>query len=353
MRLITKSLGVLKCQLNFLTDRTFNLPLVTINLTTRCNSRCLTCNFWRTQNKTDFTLSGIKNIADSAKRLNIKTFNLSGGEPLLHPDFTAAVEILSGTKARLQLITNGVLLERYAFFVSRFFSKVFISLDESTPELYREVRGVDALKEVARGVMMLKKLNPSIIVIARTIIQKSNYSDLISIIKTAKDIMADHISFQAADMYSFNFGRNEAPVQEDIRRILLDENDLSCFRKIIDNLKRNYPFYFSSRFIIDKFNNLSDICNYYKAMTGKTKFLSVRCNLPWVSAVVDADGRIQPCCFLRRDIGNIDLEFFEKIVKSFKMIKARRDIKRARNSICGRCVFSRTKVKLSMLYRNF
>lgn len=353
MRLIRKSLGTLKYGFNFLTDRTFNLPLVTINLTTRCNSRCLTCDFWRVQDRADLALSGIKNIADSVKRLSIKTFNLSGGEPLLHPDFTAAVEILSGTKAKLQLVTNGVLLGRYAFFVSRFFSKVFVSLDGSTPELYRKVRGVDAFKEVVKGVRMLKKFNPSMVVIARTIIQKSNYSDLISIIKTAKDMMADHISFQAADMSSFNFGRNEAPGQEDMGRILLDENDLDCFRRIIDNLKRNYPFYFSSGFIIDKLNNLSNICNYYKAMTGKKEFLSVHCNLPWVSAVVDADGRIQPCCFLRRNIGNIDSESFENIIRSPKMIKTRRDIKRTRDSVCRRCVFSRAKVKLNMLYRNF
>ena len=351
MRLITKSLGVLKCQLNFLTNRVFSLPFILLDLTTRCNSRCLTCDFWKTQDRADLSLSEIKNVADSAGGLDIKSFVLSGGEPLLHPNFIDIVKMLDGTRARLKLATNGILLEKWAPFIARFFSKVFISLDGSTPELYRKVRGVDAFTQVVNGIRILKELNPSITVIGRTIVQKSNYFDLIPITKTAKDIGIDHVSFQAADVRSSSFGRKDELGQERARHILLDDNDLICFKRIVNDIRRTNPLFFSSNFIIDGFRNLINIYNYYGAMIGSSGFPRVYCNLPWIFTVVEADGKIRPCYF-HRDIGDIRQEPFEKIVNSTRAIGFRRDLKRIRHPMCIHCVFSSTRVRSRMLYKD-
>jgi len=351
MRLIKKSLGVLKCQLNFLTNRVFSLPFMLLDLTTRCNSRCLTCDFWKTQDRVDLSLSEIKNIADSAGRLDIKSFVLSGGEPLLYPYFTSAVKILNETKARLKLATNGILLEKWAPLIARFFSKVFISLDGNTPQLYKKVRGVDAFRQVVNGIRILKKLNPSIVVIARTIVQKSNYFDLIPIAKTAKDIGIDHISFQAADVRSSSFGRSVGLEQERARHILLDENDLIRFKRIVNNIRRTNSRFFSSNFIIDGFRNLVNIYNYYGAMIGRSGFPRVYCNLPWVFTVVEADGKVRPCYF-HRDIGDIRQGPFENIINSDRAIGFRRDLKKTRHAMCFHCVFSSTRVRSTMLCRD-
>ena len=352
MKLIRKSLGILKCQLNFLTDRTFTLPFLVFNITTRCNSFCLMCDFWKNQNFDELSVQEIQSVADSGERLNLKKFVISGGEPLLHPDFTTIVNILEKTKAKLSLATNGIILEKYASLVAKSFSTVFISLDGSSPEVYKKVRGVDGLADVMAGVKKLKSLNPSILVIGRNIIQKSNYFDLPAIVKTAKDMGMDHISFSAADVQYAAFGRDSKVEYETARSILLDENDLIRFKAVITSLKNNNHKFFSSRFIIEGFKILSNIHSYYEAMIGRSTFPAVHCNLPWLYAVIDADGNLRPCC-LHKGVGNIRQESFEKIVASAAMTEFRKSLKRKKDLMCSHCAYSSAKVHLKMLYEMF
>jgi len=352
MKLIEKFSGILKCQLNFLTDRTFTMPFLVLNITIRCNSRCLMCDFWKNQNGEELSVREIQNVADSAEKLNIKKFVISGGEPLLHPDFTSIVKALKKTKAKLSLATNGIMLEEYAPFIAKSFSTVFVSLDGGDPEVYKKVRGVDGLSDAAKGVKKLKSLNPSILVIGRNIIQRSNYLDLPAIVKKAKDMGMDHISFSAADVNYAAFGRDNKVEREAARNILLDENDLIRFKTVITGLKKAGPEFFSSRFIIEGFKVFLNIHSYYGAMAGKSNFPAVCCNLPWLYAVIDADGNLRPCC-LHKGIGNIRQESFEKIVTSAVMTEFRKKLKKQKDSMCSHCTYSSAKVHLKMLYEMF
>ena len=351
MEPIVKFLRVLKCQLNILTHRTFILPFVVITITTRCNSKCVTCDFWRNQNRDELTLPEMRNLADSVKKLDIRSIALTGGEPLMHPDFSNIVLTLGKTQAKLKMATNGTLLEEYAPLVSRFFTTVLVSLDGGSPEVYRKVRGIDAFANVVAGVKKLKRLNPSILVFARTVIQKYNYFELVPIIKTAKDMGADYISFVSADIKSSSFGRNGTLGQVRAQHILLDENDLIRFKDIIQNLKKAQAHYFSSRFIIEGYRNLLNIYNYYGAMIGKLKFFGVSCNLPWRLIVMQPNGDVRPCCF-HREMGNIRKESFEQIVKSVRMIEFRRKLKKKRQAMCSGCIFSSANIHLKMLYES-
>jgi MoaA/NifB/PqqE/SkfB family radical SAM enzyme len=328
------------------------MPFLVLNIIARCNSRCLMCDFWKNRNGDELSAREIQSVADSVKRLNIKKFVISGGEPLLHPDFTTIVNVLEKTKAKLSLATNGIMLEEYASLVAGSFSTVFVSLDGGDPETYKKVRGVDGLADVMAGVKKLKSLNPSILVIGRNIIQKSNYLDLPAIVKTAKDMGMDHISFSAADINYAAFGRDNKVEREAARNILLDENDLIRFKAVITGLKKAGPEFFSSRFIIEGFKVFLNIHSHYEAMAGKSDFPAVRCNLPWLYAVIDADGNLRPCC-LHKGIGNIRQESFEKIVASAMMTEFRKKLKKQKNSMCSCCAYSSAKVHLKMLYEMF
>lgn len=352
MQLIRKSLSIFKCLLNYLNQHTFTLPFLVLNITTACNSRCKMCDFWKNSKIQELSLSEIKAIAGSVERLNISKFIISGGEPLLHSDFAGVIEILGKTKAKLGLATNGIVLARYAPLVAKSFSTVFISLDGSSPEVYQKVRGIDALASVVAGVEKLKSLNPSVLVVGRNIIQKSNYSDLASIIMTAQDMGIDYISFSPADVKNIAFGRSGKVDFGTTQNILLDENDLIKFRQIIAGLKKSQPELFSSKFIIEGFKNLINIHNYYAAMLGKSKFPTVYCNLPWLYAAVDADGKVRPCC-LHDPVGNIRQESFEQIVNSAAMLELRKNYKKLKNPMCSHCAYASTKVHLKMLYEMF
>ena len=64
-----------------------------------------------------------------------------------------------------------------------------------------------------------------------------------------------------------------------------------------------------------------------------------RCNAPWVSAVVEADGTVRPC-FFHRALGNIFEQPLIDIVNGPEAVRFRRELDMARNPICRRCVCS-------------
>ena len=62
------------------------LPLVTLYLTERCNSRCVTCDYWR-HGRADMNLESVTRLLPSLTQLQTKVVLISGGEPLLNPEW--------------------------------------------------------------------------------------------------------------------------------------------------------------------------------------------------------------------------------------------------------------------------
>ena len=67
------------------------LPLVTLYLTERCNSRCVTCDYWR-HGRRDVTLESVTRLLPELEALGTRTALISGGEPLLNPEWPQIAE---------------------------------------------------------------------------------------------------------------------------------------------------------------------------------------------------------------------------------------------------------------------
>src|ERR1700754_4371860 len=76
------------------TSRMNRLPLVTLYLTERCNSRCVTCDYWRT-GRDHATLESVRRMLPGLARLGTRVALLSGGEPLLNPEWNAIARALA------------------------------------------------------------------------------------------------------------------------------------------------------------------------------------------------------------------------------------------------------------------
>src|SRR5580765_61314 len=139
-------------RLGELTNRTLVLPVVVFFPTSRCNSRCVSCDWWKCSGAGDLTLKEIEGVAAALPALGTRMVLFSGGEPLLRPEVFQAAALFRAKGIRLHLHTSGVLLERVAAEVSRQFERVTVSLDAATEPLYAAIRGVNALNTVERGV---------------------------------------------------------------------------------------------------------------------------------------------------------------------------------------------------------
>src|SRR5947207_9618722 len=180
-------------RLGEVTNRTFVLPLLIFYPTGRCNSRCVSCDWWKQSGADDLALDEITPLAAALPALGTRMVVFSGGEPLLRPEVFDAAQLFRDRGMMLHLLTSGVLLERFADKVAQQFSRVIVSLDATNAALYERIRGVDALAIVGRGVTRLRRLSPSIPVTGRATLHRANFRELPRLIDYARGMGLDRI----------------------------------------------------------------------------------------------------------------------------------------------------------------
>ncbi len=321
-----------------LTNHTFVLPVVIFFPTSRCNSRCVSCDWWRSSGADDLSLPEIAMLAQTLPALGTRLVVFSGGEPLLRPDVFEAAGLFRANGLSLHLLTSGVLLEKCAVEVAGEFSRVIVSLDASTEELYQAVRGIGALGLVEKGVARLRRLAPAIPITARATLHRMNFRELPHLVEHARAMALDGISFLAADLSSSAFGRTYRAVPDGLA---LDPREVAEFTTIVEHTIARYRDDFESGFIAESPAKLRRLPQYYDAMANGRSFPPAGCSAPWMSTVVEANGAVRPC-FFHDPIGNVrDTPLGSIVARDLSRFRETLDV--SANPICGRCVCS-TKV---------
>jgi len=316
-------------------NRTLVLPLVIFYPTSRCNSRCMSCDWWTHGGQDDLTLDEIGALAASLADLGTRAVVFSGGEPLLRPDVFEAARLFRERGVTLHLLTSGVLLERLAEEVARHFARVTISLDATSESLYERVRGIPALKTVERGVARLRAVAPHLPITARATLHRANYRELSPLVDHAKALGLDGISFLAADVSTSAFGRARVP---DAAPLALEGDEITAFEAEVERAVADHRADFESGFVAESPDKLRRLPRYYAALAGGAQFPPVTCNAPWVSIVVEANGRVRPC-FFHQPIGSIrETPIAAIVARNLRLFRRSLDV--ATNPTCRRCVCS-------------
>ena len=300
-----------------MTNRTLAVPVVVFFPTSRCNSRCVSCDWWRASGSGDLSIEEIARLADALPGMGTRMVLFSGGEPLLRPEVFDAAALFLARGLVLHLHTSGVLLERSAAAVAEAFSRVIVSLDAATEADYKAIRGIAALTTIERGVARLRQLNPDLPV-------------------TARATGFDGISFLAADVLSSAFGR---AAHARTSTLALTAADVQEFRRVVDDVLVTHAHEFACGFVAESPAKLRRLPQYYAAMIGQGGFPPVECNAPYMSVVIEADGAVRPC-FFHEAIGNVRLASLDSIVRR-NLAAFRTDLDIASNPVCRRCVCSK------------
>ncbi len=320
-------------RLGEVTNRNFVLPLVVFYPTSRCNSRCISCDWWKQTGDGDLTIDEIDRLAGSLPALGTRLVVFSGGEPLLRPEVFDAAAMFRARGMTLHLLTSGVLLERFADRVAAAFSQVCVSLDATTDELYERVRGVAALNAVGRGVARLRRLAPTVRVTGRSTLHRANFRELPRLIDKARSLRLDGISFLPADVSSAAFGRDRPP---DPAPLALDRGEIAEFEAIVDRTIAAYADAFDAGFVAESPGKLRRLPKYYAALAGEAAFPEPNCNAPWVSVVVEANGAVRPC-FFHEPVGNVrETPLGSIVARNLRAFRHGLDVES--NPVCRRCV---------------
>jgi MoaA/NifB/PqqE/SkfB family radical SAM enzyme len=296
------------------------------------------CDIWKdNKNLKQLNEQDIEKLLTALSKFGTQEVVMSGGEALLNTNFFRLCEILKRSDIKITLLSTGLLLQKHATQLLKFVDNIIVSLDgnEVVHDLIRNIPG--AFRKLKESVQYLKSLHPACNITARTVIHKMNFRHWPSIIDAAKNMGLNQISFLPADVSSHAFNREvlwEASRQQEV---LLSRDDLTGMKNIIDEIIVNYQADFDTKFIAESPEKLRKIYLYYAAFYGLNAFPYKKCNAPWVSAVIEADGNVRPC-FFHEVVGNIRSDPFEVIVNNSKAYNFRKSLNTHTNETCAKCV---------------
>ena len=268
------------------------LPLVTLYLSERCNSRCVSCDYWRHGRK-DASLDSVRRMLPALEELRTRVVLLSGGEPLLNREWREIAALLKNRGLALWLLTSGLSLAKHSEQAAELFDSVTVSLDGTCASTYAAIRGVDAFDNVCEGVRAVAAAGvPTSL---RVTLQRANYRELPSFVTLARALGAAQVSFLAVDVGNPHAFARRTGITPDLA---LRSADVAAFDELLDSLEVAHREDFRAHFIAESPAKLRRIRDYFAALLGLGTFPEVRCNAPEFSAVVDADGHVAPCFFI-------------------------------------------------------
>lgn len=320
------------------THRITSLPIAILMPHSACNCRCVMCDIWKgNKNLKQLTEDDVKALLVSLKRLETKQVVMSGGEALLNANFFRLCELIKKQNIRITLLSTGLLLKKHAGSLLELVNDVIVSLDgdEQVHDAIRNING--AFAKLKEGVQHLKSVAPSYRITSRTVIHKLNFRNWPSIIEAAKGIGVDQVSFLPADVSSPAFNRETPWSPERQMEVAIDKNELADLKQVIDHLIHYNKQDFDNRFIDESPEKINKIYTYYSAIQGLCDFPYKKCNAPWVSTVVEADGTVRPC-FFHAAIGTIHQGSLLNVLNGKQGLQFRKHLNMEENEICKRCV---------------
>src|SRR6201996_14797 len=322
------------------TDVIRSLPVVILMPHSACNCRCVMCDIWKdNKNLKQLTEKDINGLLSSLKKFGTQTVVMSGGEALLNSKFFKLCEILKKEGIRISLLTTGLSIKNNADMLLRLVDDLVVSMDGDEP-LHDAIRNIpNAFKKMREGVVHLKKLYPKYRITARTVIHRLNFRNWQNIINAAQEMGMDQISFLPADVSSHAFNRQTAWAEPRQHEILLAQRELPELQEAIYYILENNRELFENGFIAESPAKIQQIYQYYAAHYQLNPFPFKKCNAPWVSTVIEADGSVRPC-FFHESVGNIRDSSLAEILNSEQSVNFRKKLDMQTNDTCVKCVCS-------------
>jgi MoaA/NifB/PqqE/SkfB family radical SAM enzyme len=280
-------------------------------------------------------LDVVRRLLPDLARLHTEVALISGGEPLLNPEWQEIAQLLRGNGLRLWLLTSGLSLAKHARRAAQLFDAITVSLDGTNRETYAAIRGLDAFDKVCEGIQTAAAAGGRLSV--RVTLQCANYRQLPQFAPLAQRLGARQVSFLAVDVANPHaFAR----LDDFTADLALQPQDLPVLEQIVRSMERDQAADFRSGLIADSPRKLLRIHQYFSAICGLAPYPPVRCNVYEYSAVIGATGRVSPCFFISGPPQALWRDDLPQVLNSDAMAGLREDIGAGARPECARCVCS-------------
>tara|TARA_B100000795_G_scaffold34831_1_gene22987 strand:+ start:32092 stop:33114 length:1023 start_codon:yes stop_codon:yes gene_type:complete len=280
--------------------------------TTTCNLGCPECPSGLRQFSRDTGNAQNEQFKGWINQVTSKLWYLTfyfQGEPYLNRDFLKMVSYASEKGMYTATSTNAHYLtkEKSEETVKSGLSRIIISIDGTTQEVYEQYRKRGKLEKVLEGTKNLievrKRLKSSTPhIIFQFLVVKPNEHQIEDVVKLGNELGVDEVRFKTAQVYDYENGNPLLP----------DNEEYSRYRKGKDG----------------KFRLKNKMLNH--------------CWRMWQGCVVTWDGKVVPCCFDKdatHQLGDLNSTAFNTLWKSEPYDNFRESVLTARDQIdiCTNC----------------
>jgi Fe-coproporphyrin III synthase len=321
--------------------RIHSLPILALSVHSACNCRCVMCDIWKANaDKREISAADLERHLHDIRALRVQRVMLTGGEPLLHSNLWALCDRLRDAGIGITLVTTGLLIHQHAEAIARSIDEVVVSID-GPPEVHDAVRGTkNGFHRIARGLQALQAEPKVPRTIVRSVVQRANHARLPQTIEAVHRLGVGQLSFLAADVSSSAFNRPTAWSPERRAEVALSVDQVYALEASIGDARDRCGVVLESGFVAGGLTALRRIHAYYAALAGLGSLPPVRCNAPWISAVVEANGAVRPCFFHPAYPPPVDGGGLLAVLNSTDAIVFRTSLDVSRNETCQRCVCS-------------
>jgi radical SAM protein with 4Fe4S-binding SPASM domain len=285
------------------------------HITEKCNLNCTHC--YQDKKVEDKKFEELLYIYEEIKRfLKIKKIkghiNITGGEPLIKKEFFKLIEYISNDSQNINfgVLTNGTLInnDNIKLLSKAKFVQVSIEGGEKT---HNEIRGKDNLKEVIKGIKLLKKNR------IRTYVSftasKVNYMEFSEVCKISRKYRVDKVWSDRLIPYGTG---------KDMERMNKDETEE--FFDLMRREKYRRTFFSKTEISMNRALQFLKGGDCYKCSAGN-KLITVM-----------TDGTVYPCRRMPIECGNIFEKSLFEIYECELFIKLRND----KNIVgCMECIY--------------
>lgn len=270
----------------------------TFELTVRCNLKCKMCLFRHSDSENaeiirrELTAEQWAGFAREAAEMGTAGVLITGGEPMLRPDFCEIYESIYRQGFMISLYTNATLVTPEIMALLRKLPphKIGISIYGASPETYQKVCGnAAAFEKMLEGSRQLCTL-PSVIEFRTTII-KDNLCDSRAIEKLVKDNFGENHTVTQTRMVMKAVRGACADVES--CRLSPRDNVMLSLQKSIDIIKEKVGDGFDINNIRIRQENLSKNADCGSAVNHRLSLFG--CSGGMSAYAVTWDGRLQAC----------------------------------------------------------
>ncbi|MFH1968586.1 MAG: radical SAM protein [bacterium] len=288
-------------------NSSFKKGSASLNITDKCNLRCVMCKQWRQADKDELSTEKWKDVISQLKKIGINEINFTGGEPLLRNDILELTKLASSLDITCGITTNGSLLSESR--INELIDngvKIFTLSIDALNEEYEKIRGVENsfknAENAAKIISGLKK-EGKIDVNISFVLMKKTLKNLLEVISFCKKLdLPIVICLLDKSPYLFDL--------ESQKELWINKEDYDSLEKIQKLLHKEKRL--NNTTIYNSFRDIDFFKDYFMDPIQKR----IPCVVSQTRIFIDSTGDIFGGCWSMGKFGNINKNKLSEIITS-------------------------------------